>query len=252
EREPNAERNGDRQLLLDELENGGVAKIAPAEIEPQIVPQHQEKALVGRLVEAELLLQALDEFRVEALGTAVFGGHRVDGGAAAGLPPRAEIAARRPGDARGRSGVGPRELGDHAFDRPARGELHHHERDQHDAEQRRDHEQQSPDDVGGHVVSASARGDLRPGSMHIVITISLRTFSRTRIDAEPGQGRLACAGSGPRTPRALTLPRRPAHAARTRYPRCSSFAALSRSYHQVSGAPRAYRGLVAGRLNTSQ
>src|SRR6266404_7843685 len=160
EREPNAERNGNRQLLLDELENGGVAKIALAEIEPRIVPQHQEKALVGRLVEAELLLQALDEFRVEALRAAVFGADCVDGGAAAGLPARPEIAARRPRDARGRSGVGARELGDDTFDRPAGGELHHHERDQHDAEQGRDHEQQAPDDVGGHVVYAPALEDL--------------------------------------------------------------------------------------------
>src|SRR4029077_10847550 len=49
EREPNGERNGGRQVLACELENGGVAKIALAEIEPRIVPQHQEKALVGRL-----------------------------------------------------------------------------------------------------------------------------------------------------------------------------------------------------------
>src|SRR5262249_36290562 len=104
ERQPDAERNRDRQLLLDELKNGGVAKIALAEIEPRVVPQHQEKALVGRLVEAELLLQALDEFGVEALRAAVFGAHRVDG-AAAGLPARAEIAARRPRDAGRRSGV---------------------------------------------------------------------------------------------------------------------------------------------------
>src|SRR6516162_7402748 len=92
QREPNAERNGDRQFLLDELENGGVAKIALAEIEPRIVPQHQEKALVGWLVEAELLLQALDEFRVEALGAAVFGVDRVDGAGAAGLPEVAPVS----------------------------------------------------------------------------------------------------------------------------------------------------------------
>src|SRR5262249_17071531 len=111
EREPNAERNGDRQLLLDELEDGGVAEIALAEIEARIVPQHQEKALIGRFVEAELLLQALDEFRVEALSAAVFGVDRVDGAGAAGLRARAEITARRTRDARGRARVGPRELG---------------------------------------------------------------------------------------------------------------------------------------------
>src|SRR5262249_37535876 len=83
ERQPGSERNRDRQLLLEELKKGGVAKIAHAAIEPRLVPQHQEKSLVSWLVEAELLFQALDEFGVEALSTAVFGGHRVDGGAAA-------------------------------------------------------------------------------------------------------------------------------------------------------------------------
>src|SRR5215475_1284149 len=78
EREPDAERNRDRQLLLDELENGGVAKIALAEIEARVIPHHDEETLVGRLVEAELLLEALDEFGVEALRAAIFGGHGVD------------------------------------------------------------------------------------------------------------------------------------------------------------------------------
>src|SRR5207244_243944 len=101
EREPDAERDRDRQLLLDELENGGVAKIALAEIEARIIPQHDEEALVGRLVEAELLLQALDEFGIEALRAAIFGGHRVDCDGAAGLAAGAELPAWGAGDARG-------------------------------------------------------------------------------------------------------------------------------------------------------
>jgi hypothetical protein len=36
---------------------------------------------------------------------------------------------------------------------------------------------------------------------------------------------------------------------RVRVARCATFQV---AYHQVSGAPRAYRGFVAGRLNTSQ
>src|SRR5262249_59750830 len=96
---PDAERDGDRQLLLDELEHRGVAKIALAEIEAQIVPQHEEEALVGWLVEAELLLQALDEFRVEALRATIFRARRVHRGAAAGLTARTEIAAGRARDA---------------------------------------------------------------------------------------------------------------------------------------------------------
>src|SRR3972149_869868 len=45
----------------------------PSEIETRVVPQHQAEALQRRLVEAELLLQLLDEFRIEALGAAVLG-----------------------------------------------------------------------------------------------------------------------------------------------------------------------------------
>ena len=48
-----------------------------------------------RLVEAELLLQALDEFRIEALRAAVFRGAAIELRAAL-LPARAEIAALRP------------------------------------------------------------------------------------------------------------------------------------------------------------
>ena len=63
----------------------------------------------------------------------------------------AEIAAwPEPGMRELAAGVGARKLGDHALHRPAGGELHHHERYQHDAEQRRDHEQQTANDIGGH------------------------------------------------------------------------------------------------------
>ena len=41
------------------------------------------------------------------------------------------------------AGVGAGELGDHALDRPAGRELHDDERDQHDPEQGRDHEQEA-------------------------------------------------------------------------------------------------------------
>ena len=113
------------------------------------VPQHQEEALVGRLVEAELLFQLLMNSGSRPCAPRYF-----ELTASTCEPPcaaaRAEVAARRAGDARGRAGVGAGELRDHALDRPAGRELHHHERHQHDAEQRRDHEQQAADDVGGH------------------------------------------------------------------------------------------------------
>ena len=104
-----------------------------------------------RLVEAELHLELLDEVRIEALGAAILRGRGVDLRAALHLAARAEVAAlagsRYPGAC---AGVGAGELGDHPLDRPARRELHHHERNQHDAEQGRDHEQEAADDVGGH------------------------------------------------------------------------------------------------------
>ena len=109
-----------------------------------------------RLVEAELLLQALDEFRIEALRAAVFRCHAAGIELAALLAARAEIAAlpaaRHP---RAGAGIGAGEHRDHALDRPARRELHDDERHQHHPEDGRDDEQKAPDDVGRHVGSVA-------------------------------------------------------------------------------------------------
>src|SRR5580692_5850584 len=137
QRHPDAERYRDRQLLLDELDHGDVAEIALAEIEARIVAEHDEKALISRLVEAELLFQALDEFRIEPLGAAIF---RIDVALGAALhAARAEVAGGA-GNARGRPGIAAGELRDDALHRPAGGELHHDERYQHDPENRGNHE----------------------------------------------------------------------------------------------------------------
>src|SRR5580704_1729907 len=161
-RHPDAERDRDRQLLLDELDHGDVAEIALAEIEARVVAEHDEKALIGRLVEAELLFQALDEFRVEPLGAAIF---RIDVALGAGLhAARAEVAAGGAGDARGRPGIAAGELRDDALHRPAGGELHHDERHQHDPENRGDHEQNAADDVCGHFDPADICTELRARS----------------------------------------------------------------------------------------
>src|SRR5439155_7839124 len=136
--------------------------IALAEIKGQKVLQHQEEALVRRLVEAELLLKGLDELRVEALGAAVLRGHRIDLRAALHLAARAEVAALpRARDSRARPGVGARKLRDDALDRPTRRELHDHERHQQDAEQGRNHEQDAADNIGGHRMSVLS---LTPGT----------------------------------------------------------------------------------------
>ena len=117
QRHPDAERNRDRQFFLDQLQHADVAKIALAEIEADVVPHHDEKTLVGRLVEAELLFQAFDELRIEALGAAVFG---IDVDLAAGgrRAAGAEIAAGRAGNARGGAGVVAGQLRDDALHRP--------------------------------------------------------------------------------------------------------------------------------------
>src|ERR1700728_3834659 len=139
QRHPDAKRDRYRQVLLDQLEHADIAEIALAEIEAQIVPHHQEEALVGRLVEAELLLQALDEGRVESLGAAVF---RADVELRAGLQgAMGKIAAGRAGNTRRRAGIAAAQLSDDALHRTARSELNHDERRQHDAENRGDHEQ---------------------------------------------------------------------------------------------------------------
>src|SRR5215470_10477775 len=149
QRHPDSERDRNRELFFDQLQHADIAEIALAEIEAHIVPQHDEEALVSRLVEAELLLEALDEGGVEALRAAIFGIHF--GRCAAGsTTTRAEIAAGGAGYPRGGAGIGPRELRDNALHRSTRRELYHHERDQHDPENRGNHEQDAAGDVGGH------------------------------------------------------------------------------------------------------
>ena len=57
---------------------------------------------------------------------------------------------------RGRALIEPLQLGDRPLDRAARHELHDGERDQHDAENGRDHQQEAAGDIGEHVRLARA------------------------------------------------------------------------------------------------
>src|SRR5262250_1360849 len=93
QRHPDSERDRNRELLLDELQHADIAEITLAEIEAHIVPQHDEEALVSRLVKAELLFEALDEGGVEPLRAAVLGIDLGRGPARRGAA-RAKIAAR--------------------------------------------------------------------------------------------------------------------------------------------------------------
>ena len=106
---------------------------------------------MGGLVEAELLFKFGDQLGVEPLRAPIARGGVARPAAAALL---AEVAAAA-ADARGRAAVEPLQLRDDALHRPARRELHDGEGDQHDAENRRDHQQQAAGDVGEHACGVS-------------------------------------------------------------------------------------------------
>src|SRR4029078_5475625 len=75
---PDSERHRYRQLLLDQLQDADIAEIALSEVKADVVPEHQRKARVGRLIEAELLFELLDELGIETLRATVLRARRVD------------------------------------------------------------------------------------------------------------------------------------------------------------------------------
>src|SRR5215207_9176296 len=103
-----------------------------------------------RLVEAELLLELADELRIEPLRAAVARRGRVRAGSLGPRPGAAGEVAGPARDARRRAGVDALQLRDDALDRPAGRELHGDEGQEHDPEQRRDHQQHAAGDIGGH------------------------------------------------------------------------------------------------------
>ena len=113
-----------------------------------------------RLVEAELPFQLLDEFRRQALRAAVF---RVDArvAAGAGALSAGEIAAAAAADPRGGGNVGALDLRDHPLHRAARGELDDEEADRHDPEDRRDHQEETAEDIGCHGAASAGPADTR-------------------------------------------------------------------------------------------
>src|SRR5262245_55332920 len=155
ERHPQPKRDRNGQLLLDELEHADVTEVALAEIEQQIVLEHYEKALIGGLIEAELLLELPDKFRIETLRAAVFGTALAE--VLAGLPVAraAQTVALAAADARRGGNIGARTLGDHAFNRTTRRELNDSEADQHDPEHGRNDQQQSFQEIACHQAKCS-------------------------------------------------------------------------------------------------
>src|SRR6185312_373986 len=159
QRHPDSERHRYRQLLLDQLQDADIAEIALSEVKADVVPEHQRKALVGRLIEAELLFELLDELGIETLRATVLRARRVDLRGPLRHAAAAEVTSRRPGNTRRCAGFSTGQLGNHLFDGPAGRELHHDECHKHDPEHRRDHEKNAPDDICAHCpISMAYRG----------------------------------------------------------------------------------------------
>src|SRR6185369_10793449 len=160
QRHPDPERHRYRQLLLDQLQYADIAEIAFSKIKADVIPEHQPKALVGRLVEAKLLFKLLDELGVETLCAPVLRARRIDLRGPLRHAAAAEVASRRAGNARRCAGLGSRQLGNHLLDGPARRKLHHDECNKHDPEHRRDHEQNAADDICAHCPISMAYRDV--------------------------------------------------------------------------------------------
>ena len=195
QRRPESQGDGHRQLVHHQLHHRAVAEEAVAEVEAQEVPHHEEEALVGGLVEAELALDLLDELGVDAAGAAV----RADG-AASGIPrlllrslnlPLVAAAAEPFG---GRH-VGLLELRQELLHRPSRRGVDDHEVQHHDAEQRRNDQQQPAYDVGEHEPceslylrkKAAFRPPLPPGRGQPPTPLSLWERVGVRVSRRSGQ-----------------------------------------------------------------
>ena len=160
QRHPQPERDRDRQLFLDQLQHRHLAIETLAEIEAGVVPEHQEKALVRRLVEAELLLQLLMNSWSRPWAPRYFEVSLPPPGCVAGrVRLRGDAIAGAAADARAGGHLVAGDLRQHALDRSARRELDDAEVDQHDPEQGRDDEQQAFDQVGGHLGPAGEVSD---------------------------------------------------------------------------------------------
>ena len=115
------------------MQHGGVAKEAFAKIKSRVIADHFYEALMGRFVEAKLLVQFLDELLVETLRASVAGVGRLH-------LRRAHICAAAAEAACG-ARIHALQLRHDSLDRTARRELDDGERDQQNPEQRRDHQE---------------------------------------------------------------------------------------------------------------
>ncbi len=127
-------------------------------MEGRIVAHQNQEALPGRLVEAVLLFEFLDEFRIEPLAAAV---------------ARGDVGAGAGGAADGAVLIGVLQLRDRPLHRAARDELHDGERHQHDAEQRRDHQEKAANQIAQHGDPKLAAGAFMAVSARLPIGGSL-------------------------------------------------------------------------------
>src|SRR5579883_365703 len=145
QRHPEPERDRHRQLLFDELQDGYIAEIRSPKIKRYVILKHQSEALIGGLVEAELLFEFGDELGVEPLGAPVFG--RI-------IAPPCSAARRThlPATAKAgrRAGFCALQLREDTRDWPARRKLHDDKVDKQDSEQGRNHKENAARDIGEH------------------------------------------------------------------------------------------------------
>jgi len=140
QRGPEAEGDRHRQLLDDQVDHPLVAVKALAKIKQQIVAQHLQKALVGRLVEAVEPFDLRDQGRVQPLCATV----------AAIFATRGDVGLDPAADAVARVHANPLEVGDGLLHRAAGGELNQKKVEQQYPQQGGDDQQHTAEDIGGH------------------------------------------------------------------------------------------------------
>ncbi|MNI60367.1 hypothetical protein D3C73_1155790 [compost metagenome] len=132
QRGPEAEGNGHRHFLQDQVGDRGTPEEALAEIQLRVALEHQPQAFRRRFVEAVLSFDFLDQLRVEAAtGTRGAAGHVAGPAADTGATDALQV----------RDGL---------FHRAAGRGLDNDEVDQKDNHQRRDDQQQAPQNVSPH------------------------------------------------------------------------------------------------------
>lgn len=152
ERAPQSERQGNGDFFADELKHALAAEKALAQVERGVIFEHLDVARPKGLVEAVHALDAPHNLRVQALGSAIGGrGGSLGRDVAPGRLPS------RSADPRGGGHVQSLQLGYHLLHRTAGGGLDDEEIERQDAQQGRNDEGETPQDVDEHYFRPSPR-----------------------------------------------------------------------------------------------